>query len=385
MTRRPTCVGSFLFSGQIVIASLVLVNCAEAKLNLREFRYSGSLRGAPIDLVPAPLISADADAGDGQDAQLLFRYTWDQQQDVPLLKRLEDKRKSMGVDETAWAQNLFVKDGQGNDIDLFDVGPDAFPVTVKLSPKIFNQAPAILEAPAVLDGAFFSNWDAPIADIEPAWADEPPDPPPWNGTQCTTSSTCSFINLDRRPDRRRSMEEQLKDANIQCTRMRAVDAKMDGILPVDASRRSHINALERLDASNATYGLIFEDDAEWQVEGRDLQGHLCNIQSHMKDHPVILLACNLDGHLLGSALENVWLRSTGSCQTSSAYAVRRDYARRLLKLFRSQPTNAYIDQTWKRLQVHDNWAMTWPVLVKQGNGYSDIEGANETYGVFTQA
>jgi len=361
----------------------------------------------------------------GTGEQLLFHYTWNEQQRSPLLDRLEKTRKSMGVDEDRWVKSLEITDSSGNAMDLFDrdSGPDIFPVTVTLDATILGSAPTVLDesfyktwdmlsntdeipklksgtalqsnigetptvlfddatilysAPTVLDESFYKNWDMLSSTDE-----IPLDSPPWNGSKCIVEQ-CSFINLDRRIDRKRRIEKELQSADVQCKRMKAVDAKTSQILPVDACRRSHINALQKLAASNATYGLILEDDAQWQVDRSALQGHLCNIHNHIKEHPVILLACNLDGHSLGHTLENVWLRSTGSCQTSSAYVVRRDYAQRLLRLFRDQPSTSAIDQTWKRLQVHDNWAMTWPVLVKQEEGYSDIQGANENYGVFAQ-
>lgn len=378
----------------------------------------------------------------GTGKQLLFHYTWNEQQRSSLMDRLDEKRKSMGIDEDRWVKSLEITDSSGNAMDLFDrdSGPDTFPVTVTLDATILYSEPTVLDEykkldmlsntdeipklesatalqsnigesppvlfapPNIVDESFDKNWDmlsntdeipkldsattlqSNIGETPTVLFDDlldTPESPPWNGSKCIVEQ-CSFINLDRRIDRKRRIEEGLQSADVQCNRMQAVDAKTSQILPVDACRRSHINALQKLAASNATYGLILEDDAQWQVERSALQGHLCNIHNHIKEHPVILLACNLDGHSLGHTLENAWLRSTGNCQTSSAYVVRRDYAQRLLRLFRDQDPTSAIDQTWKSLQVHDNWAMTWPVLVKQAEGYSDIQGANENYGVFAQ-
>lgn len=314
----------------------------------------------------------------------------------------------MDVDANEWSGSLHITDSSGNEFNMFEeYSPDQFPVTVTLEHPGLEIASQELELPASGEveqdpndlseaqstfmlpnasnsvGSILESGDDLALNLEfvPLKSEDVPvfqNPPPWNGSKCAVPQ-CSFINLARRADRKSRIEKELKFSDMQCTRLEAVDAQAHSLLPVDACRQSHIKALERLESSTAEYGLILEDDAAWQVDYQTLQGHLCNIHDHIKQHPVIMLACNLNQHTLGHSLENIWLKSTGNCQTSSGYAVRRDYAHELLRLFRAQARDADIDQIWKPFQIRDNWAMTWPVLIKQMAGYSDIQARNVAY------
>jgi hypothetical protein len=191
---------------------------------------------------------------------------------------------------------------------------------------------------------------------------------------------CTYINLDRRTDRQKNLETQLSEAQLSCSRMSAVDAEAEGIPAVKACRESHIKALELLLQSSAPYGLILEDDAVWTQDMDMVREYLCHIEDHMKDHPVFLLSCNPDGHGWGCPSKFSWMRHPDRCQQSEAYVVRRDYAHVLLEQWTYSADEAAIDQTWKPLQKKDRWAMTWPLLMRQGASNSDIEKSFVDYG-----
>lgn len=192
---------------------------------------------------------------------------------------------------------------------------------------------------------------------------------------------CQYINLASRKDRRGQVEQELGHAGISCERVEAVDAAAEGLTPEEGCRRSHLLALDRIEASGLPYGLVLEDDMMWQERNSTLQEMFCHISKHIDDYPVILLACN--GH--GRPIQpNLPLQFVEDCQTASAYVVRRDY----IKVLRSQwnrdlPTDA-IDQTWKPLQLPHSWAMTSPLLVKQRPSWSNIEGKYVDYKVLLQ-
>merc|ERR1711964_458429 len=97
-----------------------------------------------------------------------------------------------------------------------------------------------------------------------------------------------------------------------------------------------------------------------------VQQYFCNIEAHIQEHPVILLSCNPNDHGWGDSTSLSWLKLVKDCQTVSAYIVRQDYVGVLMTQWRNTPAEQYIDQTWKPLQQKDNWAMTWPLLLKQG-------------------
>lgn len=103
----------------------------------------------------------------------------------------------------------------------------------------------------------------------------------------TRALFAAYINLDRAPDRRAFIEAQFAVAGIASERISAVDRAAPGFTPrgglsiqrddvliemnwdgrpyvtgEEACLQSHIVALTRFLASDAPFGLIFEDDAE---------------------------------------------------------------------------------------------------------------------------
>eukprot|EP00747_Dinoflagellata_sp_TGD_P106589 gnl/TRDRNA2_/TRDRNA2_169890_c0_seq6.p1 gnl/TRDRNA2_/TRDRNA2_169890_c0~~gnl/TRDRNA2_/TRDRNA2_169890_c0_seq6.p1 ORF type:complete len:171 (-),score=16.03 gnl/TRDRNA2_/TRDRNA2_169890_c0_seq6:269-781(-) len=103
--------------------------------------------------------------------------------------------------------------------------------------------------------------------------------------------SCQYINLARRTDRRKQVEQELRHAGQPCERVEAVDAKSAHVRPQEACRRSHLMALDRIEASGLPYGLILEDDMMWEQGNQTLQKMFCDIEKHINDYPVILLAC----------------------------------------------------------------------------------------------
>lgn len=102
---------------------------------------------------------------------------------------------------------------------------------------------------------------------------------------------CCFINLDRSPDRRRAIEQQLADAGVKAVRITAVDCRHADTRYLPRLRRwiggqlgagevgcaeSHRLALRRLVESEAACGVILEDDAELAPEFRQLVEYLAS-------------------------------------------------------------------------------------------------------------
>eukprot|EP00747_Dinoflagellata_sp_TGD_P106588 gnl/TRDRNA2_/TRDRNA2_169890_c0_seq5.p1 gnl/TRDRNA2_/TRDRNA2_169890_c0~~gnl/TRDRNA2_/TRDRNA2_169890_c0_seq5.p1 ORF type:complete len:255 (-),score=41.18 gnl/TRDRNA2_/TRDRNA2_169890_c0_seq5:50-814(-) len=186
---------------------------------------------------------------------------------------------------------------------------------------------------------------------------------------------CQYINLATRTDRREQVEHELQLAGMPCERVDAVDAKRIHIRPQEACRRSHLSALDRIEASGQPYGLVLEDDMMWQQENGTLQEMFCHIGKMIDKYPVILLACVGDGFSVGGQ-QDLHFHHVDKCQTSSAYVIRRDYIKILRKQWEKE-SHEYlqaVDQIWKPLQLRDRWLMTWPLLVKQRPSFSDIEG-----------
>eukprot|EP00747_Dinoflagellata_sp_TGD_P106584 gnl/TRDRNA2_/TRDRNA2_169890_c0_seq16.p1 gnl/TRDRNA2_/TRDRNA2_169890_c0~~gnl/TRDRNA2_/TRDRNA2_169890_c0_seq16.p1 ORF type:complete len:252 (-),score=41.57 gnl/TRDRNA2_/TRDRNA2_169890_c0_seq16:37-792(-) len=191
---------------------------------------------------------------------------------------------------------------------------------------------------------------------------------------------CQYINLATRTDRREQVEHELQLAGMPCERVDAVDAKRIHIRPQEACRRSHLSALDRIEASGQPYGLVLEDDMMWQQENGTLQEMFCHIGKMIDKYPVILLACVGDGFSVGGQ-QDLHFHHVDKCQTSSAYVIRRDYIKILRKQWEKE-SHEYlqaVDQIWKPLQLRDRWLMTWPLLVKQRPSWSDIEGRYVDY------
>lgn len=141
----------------------------------------------------------------------------------------------------------------------------------------------------------------------------------------------------------------------------------------EATRRSHWDALTRIEESGAPYGLVMEDDATWLESLDTVKRTLQHVAADIERHPVILLSCNPDGSVMES--DKPWLSSVIQCHGATAYIIRRDYIPTLKKAW-GQPVEEYwgaIDQTWKDLQIQDNWAVTNPKLTRQRVSYSDNE------------
>jgi len=190
---------------------------------------------------------------------------------------------------------------------------------------------------------------------------------------------CLYINLATRLDRKASMEVQLAETGLKCQRMDAVSMDAAKISGREACRRSHLKALAEIEASNAPYGIVLEDDAVWNQDPAVVNDILSRVKESISKYPVILLACN--GY--GKPTDEPWMLAVQDCQTTSAYVIRKDYISTLRKVWETETTEAYpVDLAWKRLQIQDHWGMTQPKLMIQGASFSDIENRHVDYGVF---
>jgi hypothetical protein len=184
-----------------------------------------------------------------------------------------------------------------------------------------------------------------------------------------------FINLKSRPDRLAQISEELRANHIAGVRIPA-HKNQSGAL---GCALSHIDAVTSL---RARVGLIMEDDAT-----------LLRPLPHAElEHPsfswdVLLLAYN--GLPLDKCYRKQWCRAI-NLQTTSMYAVRKDYIPTLLTAFRESvagltsggAVSTYaLDQTWKRLQHRDRWFAAVPRIAIQRPGFSDIELKHVDYKV----
>uniref|UniRef100_A0A6C0K6W8 Glycosyl transferase family 25 domain-containing protein n=1 Tax=viral metagenome TaxID=1070528 RepID=A0A6C0K6W8_9ZZZZ len=189
-----------------------------------------------------------------------------------------------------------------------------------------------------------------------------------------------YINLDERPDRRESVESELK--KIDCTFERIPAVKHT--LGLIGCAESHIKCIQLAKERNLPRILVVEDDLEW-VQNPHVVNHALNT---LPPHDVAVLAPIISA---GSKVRRVNTQFvTGSvCQTTLAYVCERHYYDTLLKNLcegHSKLVREYhlhgtyaLDQYWKRLQILDNWIFAHPTLAIQKPGVSTIEGKHVDY------
>lgn len=203
---------------------------------------------------------------------------------------------------------------------------------------------------------------------------------------------CLYINLASRQDRKLRLEGELAKAGLSCNRMDAV-AKA-GVVATklvkkhgsgwEACRQSHVKALDLIAASKADYGLIFEDDAVWDQNMSVVHDVLSHAEESIKKYPVILLSCQNCSLHSGNVwpADEPWMRKIKTCQTTTAYIIRKDYIPTLRNLwvkgslwdpFFRDEWKVPIDIQWMKMQLKDHWGLTQPSLVNQSKGYSDID------------
>jgi GR25 family glycosyltransferase involved in LPS biosynthesis len=195
-----------------------------------------------------------------------------------------------------------------------------------------------------------------------------------------------YINLDKRTDRRESIEKVLEGFSYR--RLSATLHKY----PFIGATLSHIRALQLAIQQNWESVLIMEDDMEWN----DFEKNYPKLQDLMKNSfDVIVLGGILVSH-------NSETHKLFKCNSTGAYVVHRNYYQVLLSNFGegynrlhqelypkspiwglkklSRNDHLYrIDIYWQRLQERDNWFLIIPLTVVQRPGYSDIEKKNTDY------
>ena len=194
-----------------------------------------------------------------------------------------------------------------------------------------------------------------------------------------------YINLDNRPDRKRSILHQLQAHDISndlIHRMPAILHQRCGHL---GCTRSHIKTFELIQEKGWKRVMVLEDDFSWYVpKQRALLMIKTFLETYKNDWDVFMLAyvCNkMDKDTLLPDL----VRQSQNATTTSGYIVNSEYLPKLLENFREGETlldtevkefqqtkrgrlfltNNACDKYWKRLQETDRFYLTQPLIGKQ--------------------
>ena len=203
-------------------------------------------------------------------------------------------------------------------------------------------------------------------------------------------SAIYYINLDKRNDRSSDFLDNFNEIDeARITRIPAHYYPENGAV---GCLMSHITALNKGYSDN--YGeniLICEDD--FMISDMEYCNRALNLLFDKIDNwDVIMLGQNtIYSNDTGFETENKEkIIKIKNSQTASGYIVKRDYIPRLLEIYESDMNtylktgiwdNYYTDQSWKVLQLKDNWYSFTPSVAVQRASYSDIANQYVDYGV----
>lgn len=193
----------------------------------------------------------------------------------------------------------------------------------------------------------------------------------------------TYINLDRRTDRRDTIEKELCTLGIQAERFPAIETTPGWV----GCAASHLEVLKKARAHSAPYVMVFEDDFEATVSPDVFQATLARFFSDTPDFDVAMLSHNLKQ----SKPYNDYMVRVLDAQTMSGYIVHHRFYDRLIDLY--EHTNKILekhphlhytyacDMAWKVYQPHTDWYAFVPRLGKQRASFSDNTNNYEDYGV----
>lgn len=191
-----------------------------------------------------------------------------------------------------------------------------------------------------------------------------------------------YINLAKRVDRRRQIEDELAKMELKAERFEAILAIPGSV----GCSLSHIAVLKRAIAENWESVLILEDDFMFTANQRELEQKLQHFKSTVKSYDVLLLSCYLKQ---SAPYDNLLLR-VKEAQTTSGYLVHKRFFKTLLANFEegveqlakgATYTKYALDEYWKSLQKTHEWYCFQNRIGVQRQGFSDIENRMVNYGV----
>lgn len=187
-----------------------------------------------------------------------------------------------------------------------------------------------------------------------------------------------YINLDHRTDRLKSIESVVSGHDAQ---------RIPGFYTPEVKglgcATSHIRCLKEAIDKGYENCLILEDDFV-PVSRPLMEASIDMFLDSGIDWDVVMLAGNI-----WKKKSEGWIDRVYDVQTTSGYAVNKKYYKDLLEVFMEAETGLFhgnpyhlcaIDQVWKKLQKSGKWYAFNPLVGRQMDGYSDIEGKEVSYG-----
>ena len=204
------------------------------------------------------------------------------------------------------------------------------------------------------------------------------DYPPF--VTCDLVDKIYYINLNKRVDRRKHIEDELMKNALDFERFEAIEHEIGAI----GCSKSHLEVIKLAKKNNFKNVLIFEDDFIFQ---ENLQENIKKFFDLNIDYDVLMLSYNLIDKTDGpSAL----IGKVKYAKTTSGYLVNQKYYDTLIKNYEEgicllenfyTVENYGIDSYWSSLQEKDNWYYFMNRIGIQKPDYSDICKVYVNYGV----
>ena len=203
-----------------------------------------------------------------------------------------------------------------------------------------------------------------------------------------------IINLKHRTDRLEQIMNELKVMEVDEKKIRRINAIYDKEFGALGCAQSHRLALSMfLKDKEAKNCLILEDDFMFSRDKTYVDATLTEVFESLKKWDVLMLSGNLVS--IDARRENEKYVKVYDAQTTSGYAVTKEFAPKLVECFKKSEENMKkffkvyhenlikhnfaIDMSWKTLQPASNWYSIFPCIGKQRDGYSDIEKREVKY------
>jgi GR25 family glycosyltransferase involved in LPS biosynthesis len=202
------------------------------------------------------------------------------------------------------------------------------------------------------------------------------------------------INLKHRTDRLENIIKELQSMEVDEKKIRRINAIYDKEFGALGCAQSHRLALSMFmkdkEASNC---LILEDDFMFSRDKTYVDSTLNEVFDNLKKWDVLMVSGNLVS--VDARKDNEKYVKVYDAQTTSGYAVTKEFAPKLIDCFKKSEENMKkffkvyhenlikhnfaIDMSWKALQPASNWYAVYPCIGKQRDGYSDIERREVRY------
>jgi GR25 family glycosyltransferase involved in LPS biosynthesis len=194
-----------------------------------------------------------------------------------------------------------------------------------------------------------------------------------------------YINLDKRDDRKREIETELRNYGLfeNAERIPAILTPEQGIL---GCTMSHLRALKLAKEQGYQNVLILEDDFQFTVSKEEFENQLTQFFDAKVEYDVCMISFNMKQ---SQPTDYPFLQRVIESQTASGYIVHCGFYDRLIELYEwaiplleqtREHWNYANDQCWKKLQPDSRWYAFTERCGIQRAGYSDNSGQFENHG-----